>query len=185
MAALRGAAFYVLKLKNGRLINMPITRTTSEIIGNGTVNTTNIPYAEISVTNGPAIVEYSKGNVNYSKAFYEGTERLIIPAGINTLTVKGGSNTKTKVFLQNSIPEVNLSELKCYRNETGTITITGDDDLVFLSQSVNLATVDISDVRIEMDSLAKLFNRALATKTVGDAARYAKLKAALLAQTKI
>jgi hypothetical protein len=101
------------------------------------------------------------------------------------LAVKGGSNTKTKVFLQNSVLEVNLSELKCYRSETGAITITGDDDLVYLSQSVDISSVDVSDIRIEMDSLAKLFNRALATKTVGDAARYAKLKAALLAQTKI
>lgn len=164
---------------------MPITRTTSEIIGNGTVNTTNIPYAEISVTNGHAIVEYSKGNVNYSKAFYEGPERLLIPTGINSLTIKGGSNTKTKVFLQNSVPEVNLSELKCYRSETGAVIITGDDDLIYLSQSANLSAVDISDVRVEMDSLAKLFNHALATKTVGDAARYAKLKEALLAQTRI
>lgn len=164
---------------------MPITRSTVEINGNGTVNTTGIPYAEISVTNGPALVEYSVGNVNYSKTFYEGPERLLIPTGINSLTVKGGSNTKTKVFLQNSIPEVNLSELRCYRSETGAVIISGDDDLIYLSQSSNLATVDITDVRIEMDSLAKLFNKALGTKTVGDAARYAKLKAALLAQTKI
>jgi len=164
---------------------MPITRTTSEITGNGTINTTNIPYAEISVTNGPAIVEYSKGNVNYPKSFYGEPERLLIPAGVNSLTVKGSSNTKTKVFLQNSIPEVNLSELKCYRSETGAITITGDDDLIYLSQSVNLATVDVSDMRVEMDSLAKLFNKALATKTVSDAARYAKMKNALLSQTKI
>lgn len=164
---------------------MPITRNTVEITGNGTVNTTGIPYAEISVTNGHAIVEYPKSGMNYSKAFYEGPERLLIPKGINSLTIKGGSITKTRVFLQNSIPEVNLSELKCYRSETDAVIISGDDDLIYLSQSVNLATVDITDVRVEMDSLAKLFNKALETKTVGDAARYAKLKAALLAQTKI
>ncbi|MFL7944512.1 hypothetical protein ACKA0G_29085 [Priestia megaterium] len=163
---------------------MPINRLEVKGNGNGTANIGGWSYVAVT-TNGPITIEYTYGGKLNVESIWAHNTRINIPSGVTTVNVKALPRINWRFNMQNSVPPINPSELNVSRSETGEVTISGDDDAMFLSQSVNLSTIDISDMRVEIDSLGKLFNKALATKSVTDAARYAKMKNAILTQTKI
>lgn len=149
-----------------------IERTTVKGSGHGTVNTNGWPYASFK-TDGVLAVEYTVGGVTHSTGYQ--LERMLIPPGVTTLNVKASG--EWEVFLQNSVPNENLSELKVRKDESGGMIFSGDDDIVFRGQDVDPAAVDISEVRINLDTISKLFTKALVRpKSVNDAARYLKAK---------
>ncbi|MCJ7991116.1 hypothetical protein MUB15_20575 [Priestia sp. OVS21] len=148
--------------------------------GNGTVNTAGFPYAFIE-TDGPLEVSYIKNGVSYSKTFFD-KDRLIVSPDITSVSLKASSNTKWSFSQQDSVPEVNQSELKVFVNESGKLSVLGDDNIQWIGKDANLSTVDITDMRVTLDALSRLFTKALSTQSVSDAARYLKMKAEFAAK---
>ena len=153
-----------------------IERTVVEGVGNGTVSVVGYVFARIK-SEGSVLVEYVKDGITYVDEFED--ERFIIPNGVTTLNVK--ASEKWEFHLQNSVPEKNLTELKIWKNGPD-INILADDDIVFRGQGVPLETVDISDLRIDLETLSQLFSEALSSHTEEDAARYVKMKNAVISQ---
>jgi hypothetical protein len=148
--------------------------------GNGTVNTTGFPYAFIE-TDSPLEISYIKNGASYSKTSFD-EDRLIVAPDITSVSIKASSSTKWSFSQQDSIPEVNQSELKVSINESGKLSVLGDDNIQWIGKDTNLSTVDITDMRVSLDALSQLFSKALSTRTVGDAARYLKMKAEFTAK---
>lgn len=146
-----------------------IERKTVKGIGHGTVNTNGWPYASFKA-DGAIAVEYKIGDTTFSVS----PHRMLIPPGVTTLSVK--TSSEWEAYLQNSVPDENLSELEIRTDEAGGMIFSGDDDIVFRGQDIDPATVDIFDVRINLDTITKLFTKALATNSINDAARYLKAK---------
>lgn len=84
------------------------------------------------------------------------------------------------IMVYNYVPRPDPSDLRMFMLDGG-LSVTGDEEVVLIGQSVDLATVDVSGIRPNCDELARLFTKALGTRTATDAARYLKLKAAVLA----
>ncbi|MEH7119078.1 hypothetical protein V7128_16930 [Neobacillus vireti] len=147
--------------------------------GAQTVDVTGWGFAKVD-TDGNAITISLVGTGGYSKDFAD-DERIVIPASITALNVGAPTGRSWKLSMQKTVPDINQSELKISRNGDGKYVISGDDSVIFVGQDVDPATVDITKVQINLESLSQLFMTALSTKTVNDAARYCKMKDAFLA----
>jgi hypothetical protein len=162
---------------------MTIERKTVEGIGDGTIDVAGWRFAVVKDTNdnknGISLTFKNGTQVLYNQHFNDG-DRILIPPAATKIDVDVFSNRSWKLLMQKTVPDANLSELKISLTNDGIYVISGDDDLVHRSQSVDLATVDISGLRVSLDTLGRLFTEALATKTAKDAAQYVKMKNAYL-----
>jgi hypothetical protein len=77
---------------------------------------------------------------------------------------------------------VNQSEIHFAITDSGKLLIEGDDDIIFRGQGVDPATVSIVGVKDDIEQLSKQYLTALWTGTVTEAAKYCKLKTAVLAR---
>ncbi|MBV7507264.1 hypothetical protein KW850_18540 [Bacillus sp. sid0103] len=109
-------------------------------------------------------------------------DRVIIPSGINSVKVIAFNTKAWKLHMQKTIPAVNQSEIKFSITDFGKLLIEGDDDILFRGQDVDPATIDVTGIKDDIENLSKLFEKALLSKTVTDAAKYCKLKTAVLAR---
>lgn len=150
-----------------------IERNTITGTGNGTVAFDGWQFANV-YSIGPIEIEYIKDGVTSNVPLED--ERLIIQPGVLTVNVKTQPDNAWEFRLQNSIPEENQSELKIWKSGSGSTNISADDNIVFRGQDVDPATVDIFDLRVNLETLSQLFTKALSTHTVEDAARYVKMK---------
>jgi hypothetical protein len=156
---------------------MTIERKTVEGTGDVTIDVAGwrfaVPACGISLTfkNGTQVL--------YNQHFNEG-DRILIPPAATKIDVDVFSDRSWKLLMQKTIPDANLSELKIRQTNDGIYVISGDDDIVYRGQDVDSATVDISGLRVSLDTLSTLFTKALATKTITDAAKYIKMKNAYL-----
>jgi hypothetical protein len=156
---------------------MTIERKVVEGIGDGTIDVAGwrfaVPTGSISLTfkNGTQVI--------YNQHFNEG-DRIHIPPAATTIEVDVFSDRSWKLLMQKTIPAENLSELKISLTNDGIYVFAGDDDILYRGQVVDPSTVDISGLRVSLDTLGTLFTKALATKTANDAAKYIKMKNAYL-----
>jgi hypothetical protein len=116
----------------------------------------------------------SLGQVVTNSRPYSDWNRFLINEGETTIKVIGSG--AWKLHLQNTIPNANPFELRVIKTESGINDISGDDDIVFRGQDVDLDTVDISGKSINFDTLSDLYMTASRTKTEQDAAKYIKMK---------
>ncbi|MEJ9228910.1 hypothetical protein LAV79_05315 [Peribacillus butanolivorans] len=160
-----------------------IDRTLIEKTGNFTVTTNGYLYLTTVVDAGVVIDLYFMNGTTgiYSQAVGDGT-RIIIPPNATSIKVGAHSATSWKLLMQKTIPNKNLSELNMYRDQTGNLFISGDDDVLFRGQDTNLSTLDITGLRLSVQTLSELFMKALWSGTASDAAKYIKMKDAVLAQ---
>ncbi|MGF6951005.1 hypothetical protein QF028_003510 [Neobacillus sp. B4I6] len=158
---------------------MAIERKVVEGVGNNNaIDVTGWGFARVQ-TDGSSIAISLQGTGGYEKDYCDG-DRVIIPSAITSLNVIAFTSEAWKLHMQKTIPAVNQTEIKMSISESRKLTIEGDDDIVFRGQDVDPATVSISGIKDDIENLSKLFMTALATKTVTDAAKYVKLKAAVL-----
>lgn len=132
-------------------------------------------------TDGSNITISLQGTGGYEKDYCD-EDRVIIPAGINSIKVIAFNTIAWKLDMQKTIPAVNQSEIKFTITDSRKLIIEGDDDIVFRGQDVDPATVDVTGIKDDIENLSKLFEKALFSKTVTDAAKYCKLKTAVLAR---
>ncbi|MBT2653918.1 hypothetical protein J7E81_01485 [Bacillus sp. ISL-18] len=149
-----------------------ITRKVVEGVTGGTVDTTGMSYAKLE---GNVTAEYTVNGVTYSNE----PGRLLL-TNVSSLKIIG--NSPWKVSLSNVIPAVNQSELKMAITGEGKLIIDGDQDLIYRGQDTDPATVSIAGIKDDLEQLSKLYITALGTGTVTDAAKYLKLKTAVLAR---
>lgn len=105
--------------------------------------------------------------------------RFMLP-GDSQIKVNSYFSEPWEVVLYDTVPAINQTELSIVMTAEGDYVFSGDEDVTFIGKDIDPDTVDISDVRIDMDSLAWLFNRAIIEQTLESAARYLKLKNALI-----
>ncbi|MEO2074858.1 MAG: hypothetical protein ABGX20_05625 [Bacillus sp. (in: firmicutes)] len=147
---------------------------------NNAVDVTGWGFARVE-TDSAFITVSLQGTGGYEKD-YGDDDRIIIPSSITSLKVIAPNNGAWKLHMQKTVPAVNQSELKTMITADGKLLVEGDDDIVFRGQDVDPATVNISGIKDDLENLSKLYTTALSTKTVTDAARYCKLKTAVLAR---
>ncbi|MBV7509213.1 hypothetical protein KW850_28985 [Bacillus sp. sid0103] len=149
-------------------------------VGNQTVDSTGWGYARLESDGSPITISL-QGTGGYSKDFGNG-DRILIPSSITALKVTAFTGKAWKLHMQKTIPAVNQSEIKFSITETGKLIVEGDDDIVFRGQDVDPATVSIAGINDDIENLSKLYMTALVTGTITDAAKYCKLKTAVLAR---
>jgi len=152
-----------------------IQRNTIKGTGNGTVSTGGFPYVHIT-SDSLLTVEYTLNGRSYSV----GQGKLILPPGVTQLKVIAGG--AWVAFLQDSVPAVNQSEIHFVITDSRKLLIEGDDNIVFRGQDVDPATVSIAGIKDDIEQLSKQYLTALWSGTVTDAAKYCKLKTAVLAR---
>lgn len=155
-----------------------IVRKLFEGTGNSTIDVTGMSFAKVEYSGSLLTLNFNLVSPNASTVGLMSTDgRVTIPAGVTSAKVIcGPSSDKWKISLQSTIPAVNQSELKISKLENGQYNITGDDDLVFKGQDTDPATVDITGLSRNLETLSQLYMKASATKTVTDAAKYVKMK---------
>lgn len=133
-------------------------------------------YSFAKITGDASVILSQSGQSDrmYS-AHYDGGKLSL--DGAMSMEVRTPTNNEFwTVELYEIIPAVNQFELSITLNDTGKYSISGDDDILYRAQQVDLATVAVSDVDTSLESLAILFQTATASKSVNDAARYAKMR---------
>lgn len=150
-----------------------IVRKTVEGVGNGNVDVTGMIFANVE---GNVTIEYTIGGVTYSRV----PGRLILPPNVTSLKIIGTS--PWKVTQQNSVPAINQSEIHFAITDSRKLLIEGDDNIVFRGQDVDPVTVSIAGIKDDIEQLSKQYMTALGTGTVTEAAKYCKLKTAVLAR---
>lgn len=161
-----------------------IERTLIEKTGNSTVPTNGYLYLipKVDAKSYGINLYFMKGeNGIYSQSVSDG-EKVIIPPDATSIKVTAGATTAWKLHMQKTVPNKNLFELSTHHDPTGNLFISGDDDVLFRGQDTNLSTVDITGLRLNLQTLSELFQTALWSGTVSDAARYIKLRDAVLAE---
>jgi hypothetical protein len=111
---------------------------------------------------------------------YGDDDRILIPPGTTSIKVTS-SNEVWKLHMQKTVPAVNQSELKMYLTQSRKLIIEGDDDIVFRGQDTE-ASATITGIKDDLENLSKVYMTALWSGTVADAAKYCKLKTAVLAR---
>ena len=119
------------------------------------------------------------GTGGYSKDFAD-DDRIIIPASITALNVNAPTGRAWKLYMQKTVPAVNQTEIHFTITDTGKLIIEGDDNVVYKGQDVDPATVSISGIKDDIQNLSNQYLTALSSGTVTEAAKYCKLKAAVL-----
>lgn len=66
--------------------------------------------------------------------------------------------------------------MRMYQTEDGKIVIDGDEAVLAKLKGQSLEGVDVSDLRINADNLAKLYVKALSSAEIMDIKRYAVMK---------
>ena len=149
-------------------------------VSNQTVDVTGWGFARIETDE--AIITLSLLGVGgYSQDFYDG-DRVIIPASITAIKVTVFTSEAWRLHFQKTVPAINQSEIQFLITDAGKLLIEGDDDIVYRGQDVDPATVSIAGIKDDIENLSNLYITALTTKTVTDAAKYCKLKTAVLAR---
>lgn len=105
--------------------------------------------------------------------------RFMLP-GDNQIQVNAHFNEPWKIVLYKTVPVINQTELSCVMTADGDYVFSGDEDVTYIGQNIDPATVDISGLRIDVDSVARLYNRTIIEKTPESAARYLKMKEAFI-----
>jgi hypothetical protein len=113
----------------------------------------------------------------YFPSYYGGGLYVIGNKGVRFECRSGDPWT---VVLYERKPATDQSTILVIKRQDGTNTLEGDDDIVFKNEGVDFSGVDISDVRLDFDSLSLLYQRASTTKTAHDQGRYLKLKSLLI-----
>lgn len=121
------------------------------------------------------------GTGGYSKEFAD-DDRIIIPSSITSLNVNAPIGRAWKLNMQKTIPAVNQTEIHFAITSDGKLIVEGDDDILFRGQDVDPATVSISGIKDDIANLSNQYQTALVTGTVTEAAKYCKLKTAVLAR---
>jgi hypothetical protein len=131
-------------------------------------------------TDGSSIkISYVVAGRSYEQE-YGDDDRILIPPGTTSIKVTS-SNEVWKLHMQKTVPAVNQSELKMYLTQSRKLIIEGDDDIVFRGQDTE-ASANITGIKDDLENLSKVYMTALWSGTVADAAKYCKLKTAVLAR---
>lgn len=155
---------------------MTIQKQTVVGQGVGTVNLTNWPYSTIS-SNHTVHGEFTIAGVPHRREYILGPWEIQKPLGGTLLTIRPDvADTNWIVELRSPMPVGNLAELTICKLADGSFSFQGDDDVVFLGQDVATETVNITGLRVELETLNVLFNKALSTNSSQTAAEYIKLK---------
>jgi Fe-S cluster biosynthesis and repair protein YggX len=132
-------------------------------------------------TNGSSIsISYVVAGRSYEQE-YADDDRILIPPGTTSIKVGASNGEAWKLHMQKTVPAVNQRELKLAITESRKLLIEGDDDIVFRGQDTE-ASADITGIKDDLENLSKLYEKALSTGTVSDAAKYCKLRTAVLAR---
>jgi hypothetical protein len=132
-------------------------------------------------TNGTTItITYVVAGRSYEQE-YGDDDRILIPAGTTSIKVGASTGEAWKLHMQKTVPAVNQRELQLAITESRKLIIEGDDDIVFRGQDTE-ASADITGIKDDLENLSKLYEKALSTGVVPDAAKYCKLRTAVLSR---
>jgi hypothetical protein len=147
---------------------------------NPAVDVTNYGYARAETDGSSITISYVVAGRSYEQE-YGDDDRIIIPPGTTSIKVTASTGEAWKLHMQKSVPAVNQSELKTLITESGKLIIEGDDHVVYRGQDTE-ASANITGIKDDLENLSKLYMNALWSGTVADAAKYCKLKTAVLAR---
>lgn len=170
-----------------------IERKTIEGKGSGTADATGYKYGTIKIDGG----FYARGSLKIKTSYpntvnwtslYTNNDRIPADCVLEITDSFAGMpyESSWKITLQKTYPALNQTELTITQGETGLI-FQGDDDVCYRGQAEDPATVDISGLPLQLETLAKLYQRALYERSADDptgakiAAKYLKLKNAIIA----
>jgi hypothetical protein len=145
-------------------------------VGNQTVDVTGYGFARAE-TNGTSI---SLTLPSYTQEFGD-DDRVLIPPGTASIKVEAFYNEPWKLHMQKTVPAVNQSEIKMTITDSGQLIIEADDDIRWKGQDTE-ASANITGIKDDLENLSKLYMNALWSGTVADAAKYCKLRTAVLAR---
>lgn len=141
--------------------------------GNGTADVTGLPYGRITSNGGPVSIGYTEAGKEIVRVYIGTDHEIQAPITVTSLKISCHASVSWQVTAWNVKRAVNQSELQASSNSNGGVSISGDDDIVYLGQDV---AADISGIRVNYEELSKLYVIAIRTKNVNDCARYVKFK---------
>jgi predicted extracellular nuclease len=147
---------------------------------NPAVDVTNYGFARVESDGSSIKISYQNAG-RWHEQEYSDDDRVIIPPGTTSIKVTTYTGKAWKLHMQKTVPAVNQSELKMYITESRKLVISGDDDIVFRGQDTE-ASANITGIKDDLENLSKLYMTALWSGTVADAAKFCKLKTAVLAR---
>ncbi|MEH7401582.1 hypothetical protein V7148_11385 [Gottfriedia acidiceleris] len=154
-----------------------IVRKVVEGKGNTTVDVTGMAYAKIEYSRTITELNLNLVGPNATAIVLNNDGVVIIPPGTTSIKLICATSDDTwKVSLHSVIPAINQSELKISKLESNQYHFSGDENLTYVGQDTDPATVDISGLSRNLETLSQLYMKASASKTVMDAAKYLKMK---------
>ncbi|KQN97585.1 hypothetical protein [Paenibacillus sp. Leaf72] len=160
---------------------MKIERKSFSGMGVGYAPIAGWPY--VRLTGKVEAIGYARGgNEHYVHFLPRGAEFIYFsPDNNNPVSIMTGSPYDAWRFDVSNVAPSSLDQSAAQFSilDNGQVAVTGDEDVIYRGQDVDLNTVSIAGIRVNMDELAKLYHAAALSKSATDAARYLKFKAAV------
>jgi hypothetical protein len=147
---------------------------------NSAVDVTGWGFARVETDGSGIKMSYQVGGRSYEQEYYD-DDRVLIPPGTTSIKVTAFSTEAWKLHMQKTVPAVNQSEFKTVITQDGKLIIEGDDNILFRGQDTEVSA-NITGILDNLENLSKLYMNALWSGTVADAAKYCRLRTAVLAR---